>query len=301
MPYANCPSAACPIPRVAAIHDLSGFGRTSLTVAIPVLSSLGIQVCPLPTAVLSSQTSDVDDFCFVDLSTHMQDFLEHWKRLGLTFDAVYSGFLGSAGQAAVIRECIESCLIPGGLALVDPVLGDNGSLDPTMTPDIVKAMSGLIRHAHCITPNITEAAFLLKKTYPERPMPVSQMKEWLHALSALGPERVVITSAPLAGFVGKTVVVAFDARQNRYWKVVGERIPVFYPGTGDTFASVLCGSLLLGESLPSAMDRAARFVTRGIRATFGHNLPGRNGILLERVLPTLQAPLTNSTYSLQDE
>ena len=154
-----------PLQRVAAIHDLSGFGRASLTVVIPILASMGVQTCPLPTAVLSSQTSGVEGFTFHDLTAEMGPMLDHWQRMGLSFDAVYSGFLGNPLQLEIAARCIGHFLKPGGFALVDPVLGDNGTLDPTQTPEMVEAMRQLIGHAHVITPNLTEAAFLLDEPY----------------------------------------------------------------------------------------------------------------------------------------
>ena len=130
-----------PVLRVAAIHDLSGFGRASLTVAIPILATMGIQVCPLPTAVLSSQTGGgMTGFTFLDLTDQMGPMMDHWASLGLKFDAVYSGFLGSPDQSELASRCIREFRAPGGIAVVDPVLGDNGQLDPTQTPEMVEAM-----------------------------------------------------------------------------------------------------------------------------------------------------------------
>ncbi len=314
-----------PALRIAAVHDLSGFGRTSLTVVIPVFSAMGIQVCPLPTAVLSTQTSGVSDFCFVDLSAAMRDFLGHWRRMGLRFDAVYSGFLGSAGQADTVMECIEHCLEKDGLVVVDPVLGDNGRLDPTMSMEMVECQRRLITRAHCITPNLTEAALLLGEPFPpeaeaayrsvrhvgaerggglkagaESGLEVEKVKDWLRRLSAVGPDMAIMTSVPLLGG-GLSSVVAYHREQDRFWKVDCEYIPAFYPGTGDTFTSVLTACLMQGDSLPIAMDRAVQFVTMGIRATFGYKLPGTDGILLEKVLGTLNLPFTNSRYELLEE
>lgn len=289
-----------PVPRVAAVHDLSGFGRTSLTVVIPILSAMGIQVCPMPTAVLSTHTTEFTGFSFHDLTGEMRRFLEHWLRLGLTFEAVYSGFLGAPEQAAVVEETILRCRAEGGLAVVDPVLGDNGRLDPTMTPAMVECMRRLVRRADCITPNYSEAGWLLEEDYrPEISMPELQRR--LERLTAMGPRMAVITSAPVASRPGHTSVVGYHSEQGRFWKVDCPYIPAFYPGTGDCFASVLTGSLLQGDSLPLAMDRAVQFVTLGIRATFGHSLPSREGILLERVLDTLRAPVTIAGYELLED
>ena len=286
-----------PVPRVAAIHDLSGFGRTSLTVAIPILSAMGFQVCPLPTAVLSTHTVEFTDFTLLDLTAEMSRVLDHWETLGLTFEAVYSGFMASDAQMTSVARCIERCLAPQGLAVVDPVLGDNGVLDPTMTPAMVERMRWLISHAQVITPNFTEVAFLLGEPCRDR-ADAELVKEWLARLADMGPGVVVATSVPGAQPSAHTAVVAYHREQNRYWKVECPYIPAHYPGTGDAFASVLTGSLLQGDSLPIAIDRAVHFVTMGIRATFGHNLPTREGILLERILPTLNAPFTVSGTEL---
>lgn len=290
-----------PLIRVAAIHDLSGFGRTSLAVIIPILSSMGIQVCSLPTAVLSSETGAFDDFMFVDLTHAMGGFLDHWDTLGATFDSVYSGFLGSPAQVDLVARCIDNNLAPGGLAVVDPVLGDNGALDPTMSMDMVERMRWLVSHAHCITPNLTEAAYLLDAPYPERPLEVAELRDWLMRLTAMGPDMAIITSVPLEEAAHKSIVAAYDKGRGMFWKIACDYIPAFYPGTGDIFASVVTGSLLRGDSLPMAIDRAVQFVTLGIRATFGHNLPTRNGILLERVLQSLYLPMTSSTYTILEE
>ena len=286
-----------PVPRVAAIHDLSGFGRTSLTVAIPILSSMGIQVCPLPTAVLSTHTVEYTDFTLLDLTPEMGPILDHWERLGLHFEGVYSGFMASDAQMAFVARCIQRCLAPDGLAVVDPVLGDNGVLDATMTPAMVERMRWLISFADVITPNFTEVAFLLGETWRDQ-ISKPMLKDWLKRLAQMGPGVVVSTSVPDAQRPNGMSVVAYHREQERFWKVDCPYIPAHYPGTGDAFASVLTGSLLQGDCLPLAMDRAVQFVTLGIRATFGHGLPTREGILIERILENLRAPISASSYEL---
>jgi pyridoxine kinase len=279
------------VPRAAAIHDLSGFGRTSLTVVIPILSAMGVQVCPMPTAVLSTHTTEFTGFSFLDLTGEMRKFIAHWETLGLRFDAVYSGFLASPGQMELVAECIERCLLPGGLAIVDPVLGDNGRLDPTMTPEMVKAMRRLVGKAHCITPNYSEACWLLDVPYTPRTS-MGKIRERLLRLTDMGPEIAVVTSVPVAGRGKNYAVAAYHRGQKRFWKVDFPYIPEYYPGTGDMFASVLTGGLLQGDSLPLAMDRAVYFVSQSIRATLGHEEPNRHGILLERTLGILHSPMT---------
>ena len=169
------------VSRVAALHDLSGFGRTSLTVAIPILSSLGLQVCPVPTALLSTHTVEYTDYTLLDLTDEMGRILDHWEALKLRFEAVYSGFMACPAQMDHVARCIDRCLAPGGLAVVDPVLGDNGVLDPTMTPEMVARMRWLVGKAHVITPNFTEAAFLLDEPCLNHITP-RLLCDWLHRL-----------------------------------------------------------------------------------------------------------------------
>ncbi len=289
-----------PVPKVCAIHDLSGFGRTSLTVVIPILSVMGIQVCPMPTAVLSTHTTEFTGFSFCDLANEMRKFLAHWRELDLHFDAVYSGFLGSPEQMEVVEDTISHCKMADGLAVVDPVLGDNGKLDPTMTKEMVDRMRKLVAYADCITPNHSEACWLLGVEYTNH-ISIQTAKERLQRLTDLGPRIAIITSTPINTRPNFSSVVAYDREQQRFWRVDCPYIPAFYPGTGDTFASVLTGSLLLGDSLPLAMDRAVQFVSVGIRATFGHSEPRCHGILLERVLDTLRAPITGASYELLED
>ena len=269
-----------PVPRIAAIHDMSGFGRTSLTVAIPILSCMGIQVCPMPTAVLSTHTVEFTDYTLCDLTPELGGILDHWERLGLHFDGVYSGFMASPEQMDSAARCIRNCLAPGGLAVVDPVLGDNGILDPTMTPEMVEKMRWLISCADIITPNITEVALLLDEPFTPRISP-EEIKGRLRRLSAMGPQTVVATSVPLlegGRDPGQnTSVIAYERDEDRFWRIDCAYIPAHYPGTGDTFSSVLTGSLIQGDSLSIALDRAVQFVTLGIRATFGQGLPSREG------------------------
>ena len=284
------------IQRVAAIHDLSGFGGGSLSAVIPILSAMGIQVCTLPTAILSTHTGGLSNFHFRDLTSDMRCIVDHWRQLALTFDGIYSGFLGSSEQIEIVRDFIGSFRKDSTLVVVDPVLGDDGKLYDTMGSCMVEGMRSLVASANVITPNITEAALLLGTTEP----PVSgtaEIKTWARALTDLGPSCVIITSVPEEHGRG-TSVVAFDKEADRFWKVACPYIPACYPGTGDIFASVITGSLLQGDSLPLSLDRAVQFVSMAIRATFGHNFPEREGVFLERVLPSLNAPVSMSSFEL---
>ncbi|MGQ7870786.1 pyridoxamine kinase [Sunxiuqinia sp. sy24] len=286
------------VPRIAAIHDLSGFGRASLTVVIPILSSMGVQVCPLPTAVLSSHSA-YDDFHTVDLTKELQPMINHWKRLQLDFDAIYSGYLGAAEQVDTVKQFIRDFSGNKPLVVVDPVLGDNGALYSAYTPAMVTKMKELVTLADVITPNLTEAAFLLGEEH-QLAIELSEIKQWARRLAEMGPEKVIITSVPDQMKNNNTSVVAFNKKDNRFWRVSCDYIPAHYPGTGDAFASVMVGSLLQGDSLPIALDRAVQFIALGVRATFGYNGRATEGILLEKVLPSLNAPVQMSSYQLLD-
>jgi len=286
-----------PVPRVAAIHDLSGFGRASLTVIIPVLATMGIQVCPLPTAVFSTHTGGFEGYRFTDLSAQMRDTIEHWRDLDLRFDAVYSGFLGSSNQIDIVCEAIEAFASDERLVLVDPVMGDDGEPYGPVRPDLIEGMRRLIRKAGIITPNFTEACFLLDRPYRKR-IRTGELKDWLVQLAEFGPSVAIVTSVPLDPGNGRSAVVAYNRADGRFWKVDCAFVPASYPGTGDAFASATLGGLLQGDSLPIALDRAVQFVTLAVKASFGYDLPSREGVLLERVLSNLRAPLASMTYEL---
>ena len=285
-----------PVKKIAAIHDLSGYGRSSLTVVMPILSAMGIYVCPLPTAVLSTNSS-FKDFHFVDMTAHMQPILDHWKRLELKFDGIYSGFLGSPQQTKIVASMIHDFSTTETLVMVDPVLGDNGSLYGPFDQEMVNSMKELICEAKIITPNLTEACFLLDEPYNPL-LDLKTIKAYARRLAEKGPTTVIITSVADKG--SDSAVVAFDAANDRFWKVACHYLPAEYPGTGDTFSSVICGALLQGDSLPIALDRAIHFVSYGVRATFGYEHDVREGILQERILKSLETPVQISSYELLD-
>ena len=286
-----------PIPKVAAIHDLSGFGRSSLTVVIPILSAMGVQVCPLPTAVLSTH-SGISDYKFFDLTEGMRSFVEHWKTLDIKFNAIYSGFLGSSEQIDIVKDMITSFNNKNQLIVIDPVLGDDGKLYGPFEVDMVDQMRSLISYADIITPNLTEAALLLNKTY-HTDVTEKEVKEWAYELSEKGPKTVIITSVPDIKNRKITSVIAYNKSDKRYWKVSCDYLPAVYPGTGDAFTSVIVGALLQGDSLPIALDRAVDFVSMGVRSTFGYSeYNNMEGFLLEKVLGCLSSSAHRWSYEL---
>lgn len=267
-------------PRTLAIHDLSGFGRCSLSVILPVLSGLGVQVCPVPTAILSTHTGGLGEVELWDLSGYIRPTLEHYKRLALDFECVYSGFLSNEGQIDHCLECLGS--YPGALHVVDPVMGDYGKPYRTITPQMQKRMGELVRAADVVTPNLTEAYILLGREYVHEPLTVSAAKSLLARLSELGPSSVVVTGVELVS--GGLCNIGYDRDRSAFWRLDCDYVPVSYPGTGDLFCSVLTGGLLTGDSLPLAMDRATRFVELTIKTTYSYGSDPRYGVMLEKTL-----------------
>ena len=270
-----------PIKRIAAIHDLSGYGRCSLTVALPVLSVMGAQCCSLPAAYLSSHTG-FSGFTFHDMTDEMTPALDHWKSLGLRFDAIYSGFLGSARQMEIVRRAKE--LFPEALLVVDPVMGDHGVPYKTYTPDMCANMAALAGHADLIVPNLTEAAIILGRPYETAPKTAEDAYEWLEALSG-GKRGVVLTGLSLCeGDIG---LGWLDAGSGTRGVIQHPFIGGEYHGTGDLFASVMVGALLQGAPLPEAADRAARFIGDCARLSAEEGAGKCDGVRFEPLLGQL--------------
>ena len=261
------------IPICAAIHDLSCYAKSSLTVVLPTLEVLGVETCPLPTALLSSQTDGFESYYFRETTEDMASILGSWRELGLSFDAVYSGFLGSDVQAALVASFIESQRQQGNpLVLVDPVLGDDQSLYGPIEGSHVQAMKALIQRADIITPNTTEAALLLERPF-ETIFTVEKIKAWAKELSQQSGAKVVITSVP---FGETTAVVASDG--NDQFLLPYEPIHVSYPGCGDLFSSILLGLLLGKEHFQSAVEGAVSYTSLAIGRSLQAGYPMRHGV-----------------------
>ncbi len=309
-----------PMLRVAAIHDLSGFGRCALTVVIPVMSAMGIQVCPLPTAILSTHSGGFDGFTFQDLTEGMKPYAAHWKSLGIDFDCIYSGFLGSLAQIATVAQFIDDFGSCGRqLVVVDPVMGDDGVLYKTYTLKMQEEMKRLVKKANVVTPNYTEACFLTGGKYSEAPVTIDIIKKMLCDICDIGPEMAVITNVRLEAEAGMPLqaglrlseipgaekkhtklpsknsdngkYIALNAgytrMDDRYHFIAFKPVTANYPGTGDLFASVLTGNLMKGCTLEEAMKKATEFVSYTAALTYSCSTPEREGVMLERALHLL--------------
>jgi len=271
--------------KIVAIHDMSCFGRASLTVVIPIISSMGIQVCPIPTAILSAHTQ-YEGFESIDLTSFIPKVVEHWKKLDLTFEAVYSGFLASTQQMSIVVDIINNFKSKDGFVLIDPVLGDHGKLYHGFDEDMVCGMRNLCENADIITPNITEASFLLNHKL-ENTISISTAVLWCKELSKHGPNYVIITSAP-SKMTNMVATITYDRIKDKIWFVECPKVSASYPGTGDGFASVVVGSMLNGDSIEKAVSRAAYFIDAGINLTYDNSGKDIDGIFQEEVIPLLR-------------
>lgn len=267
--------------KVALINDLSGLGRCSLSVELPVLSVMGFECLLLPTAVLSNHTG-YDSYFLHSLDDQMKPWMEEWKKQHVHCDAILTGFLGSAEQVKEVLHFFDLFQKKDTLCVVDPVLGDGGKLYSSCTKEQAERMKELCKRADVILPNLTEACLLCGRPW-RRDMPFSEMEEMAGELSRLGPQKVVIS-----GIEDREDVLdlVYEHNQPIHW-IRSRKTAAMRSGTGDLFASVLTGSLLQNEGLVRAVKRAGDFVRLALQKTEALHVPAEEGCAFELVLPAL--------------
>lgn len=269
--------------RAAAIHDISCFGKCSLTVALPILSAAGIETAVIPTAVLSTHTGGFANFTYRDLTVDMRLIMEHWKSLALCFDAVYSGYLGSFKQVAIVRDFIEMFRTEQTLVLVDPAMADGGTLYQTFEPPFVEEMKGLCAHADLVVPNMTEAAMMTGETYHDGPYEKPYIERLLRGLLSLGAQQAVLTGV---WFDEKQYGAACLSRgDNAPHYIFSPRVDGFYHGTGDIFASALLAARMNDRSLEDSARIAVDLTCGSILRTRAAGTELRYGVNFEEGLP----------------
>lgn len=269
--------------RVAAIHDISGFGKCSLTVALPIISAAGIEASAMPTAVLSTHTGGIAGYTYRDLTEDLRPFSKHWKSLGISFDAIYTGFLGSFEQLDIVSEFFDMFRESDNLILVDPVMADNGELYKIFTPEFAQGMSELCKKADIIVPNLTEAALILGEKYNSGPYTKEYIEETLKKLSDLGPKQVVLTGV---FFDEKELGTAtYDKTTGTVGYAFSQKIDGYYHGTGDVFASALLSAILNNFNLNDSAQIAVDFTTESIRRTAEAKTDIRFGVNFEQSIP----------------
>ncbi len=269
------------IKKVAVINDLSGASRCSLTTAIPVISSLGINPCVMPTALLSNHTGHSEYF-FKDLTDEMSEFLKMWKKMDLSFDTIYSGFLGSEKQIEIVKDFIKDFSSEKTKIIIDPVMGDNGEIYSTYTDEMCKKMKNLISDADIITPNLTEACVLCGIDYVGEHPSDEVLFKIADKLCSMGPESVIITGCKDDNTISNAVYS--EGRMKKFSSLL---IPKYFTGTGDAFASLIAGLVTLGKSIFEATDFATDFIHKcsAYSLTIGQSV--NEGIACEKFLPLL--------------
>ena len=274
------------LPRVAAVHDMCGYGKCSLGIAIPVLSAAGIDVCPVPTSLFSAHTR-FPKFYMHDTTPMLGDYLDAWREEGIELDGVYSGFLGSAEQVDAILRLYRE--YPDALRIVDPVMGDGGAKYPTYTDEMCEAMKGLVDGADLLTPNLTEASILTGIHYEGQDVDEAYVRRVMDALFDMGAKSVVIK-----GIVheGEQVIRNYVAvRGADMEEVSGELLPYMLHGTGDLFASGLTAAIYAGESLAASVEFACALVRHAMQITPDQPDYQVRGVSFESVLGDVTALL----------
>ncbi|MBM6699873.1 bifunctional hydroxymethylpyrimidine kinase/phosphomethylpyrimidine kinase [Bifidobacterium pullorum subsp. saeculare] len=252
------------IPRVAAVHDMCGYGKCSLTAAIPILSAAGCDVCPVPTALFSAHTM-YRDYTFHDTTEILPAYLDAWRKENVDLDGVYSGFLGSAEQVALIQRLYRE--YPHALRLVDPVMGDGGKMYPTYTAELCEATKALADGADVLMPNLTEASILTGRDYPGQDLDDAGVDAMLGALLDMGAKNVVLKGIDRGDGMLRNFVASASAGVAAKVENAHVKLPYMIHGTGDAFASALCGAVMAGKGLAESAHVAGEFVRHAMEST----------------------------------
>lgn len=266
--------------RIAAIHDISGIGKCSLTAALPVISAAGIEAAALPTAVLSTHTGDIKGFTYRDLTSDIQPIAEHWKNLGIEFDGIYSGFLGSTEQVELVSDFIDTFASNETTVLIDPAMADGGKMYKTFRDGFCDEMKKLCRKADIIVPNITEGAFLTGTDYLEPPYNEEYITSLLNSLSELGVPMIVLTGVSFNN--NETGCAVYYSGKTEFFFT--PCYPGLYYGTGDIFASALFGAYLRGKDIFKSASIALDFTCDAIKRTYDAGTDTRFGVNFEKGL-----------------
>lgn len=268
--------------RIAVINDVTGFGRCSVSVALPIISAMKIQCCPLPTAILSANTA-FPNFFFDDYTPRMRAYMNHWKELNIEFDGICTGFLGSKEQIDIVIEFIEMFKKNNTTVIVDPVMGDYGKLYSTYTKEMCDEMKRLMKYADLMTPNLTEACRLLDIPYPNRTLTPNELEDIAKNLCSHGPQKIVIT-----GLQNNGNIQNFIYEIGKPSTIINvEKIGEDRSGTGDVFTSIVAANTVNGGDLVNSVEKATKFISKTIAYTAKINTPVDDGICFEEYLTEL--------------
>lgn len=269
--------------RILTVQDISCVGKCSLTVALPIISAMGVEAAILPTAVLSTHTM-FQNFTVKDLTDQVQPIAAHWKQEGITFDALYTGYLGSFEQIDLMKELFDTFRTADNFTFVDPAMADNGKLYPAFDEAFAKYMATLCAKADIIVPNVTEACFMTGTPYCAEP-DEAYVRELLVKLADLGANISILTGVGLAP--GKTGAMGYDRRTGEFWHYCHDKLPVSFHGTGDIFSSTCVGALSRGLDWKQAVQIAADYTAECIRLTLEDPAKPWYGVNFEQAIPYL--------------
>lgn len=275
--------------RIVTIQDISCVGKCSLTVALPIISAMGIETAVIPTAVLSTHTA-FKNFTYRDLTGDLPKIAKHWKQEKFNFDGIYTGYLGSIEQIDILKEFFKQFKTPDNFIFIDPVMADNGKLYAGFDANFVKEMKKFCKMADIIVPNLTEASYMLEKEYKEI-YSEQEIKDILIELSNLGPKYVVLTGVSFKD--NKLGVMSYNKETNEFFTYFKEKIPAKYHGTGDIFASTLVGAITNNNTLEEGLKIAVDYVWETINDTYKTNKKDAYGVNFETKIPYLINRISN--------
>ena len=275
--------------RIVTIQDISCVGKCSLTVALPIISAMGIETAVIPTAVLSTHTA-FKNFTYRDLTNDLPKIAKHWKQEKFDFDGIYTGYLGSIEQIDMLKEFFKQFKTSNNFVFIDPVMADNGKLYAGFDEKFVKEMKELCKMADIIVPNLTEASYMLEKEYKEN-YSEQEIKDMLIELSFLGPKYVVLTGVSFNE--NKLGVMSYNKETNEFFTYFKEKIPAKYHGTGDIFASTLVGAITNNNTLEEGLEIAVDYVWETINDTYKTNKKDAYGVNFETKIPYLINRISN--------
>ena len=268
--------------KIAVINDFSGFGRCSIAVALPLISHLGIQCCPLPTAIFSNHTG-FSSYYFEDCTESMAPYMAEWKKLELEFEGILTGFLGSVRQIGLVEDFLTGFTTGRTTVIIDPVMGDYGRPYATYTPELCREMKRLVRHADVLTPNLTEACILLDRPYKEK-FSEAELKDMAVRLCDQGPEKVVFTGVDRGAFLENYCY----ERGGGGAVVRTRRVAPQRSGTGDVFSSIVAAGAVQGVPFGQCVRTAADFIKRCLLRSSELDIPTTDGVCFEEVIQTLR-------------
>ena len=269
--------------RIVTIQDISCVGKCSLTVALPIISAMGIETAVIPTAVLSTHTA-FKNFTYRDLTNDLPKIANHWKQEKFEFDGIYTGYLGSIEQIDMLKEFFKQFKTSENFIFIDPVMADNGKLYAGFDTNFVKEMKKLCKTADVIVPNLTEASYMLETEYKES-YSEQEIKNMLIELSNLGPKYVVLTGVSFKK--NELGVMSYNKETNKFFTYFKEKVPAKYHGTGDIFASTLVGAITNNSTLEDSLKIAVDYVWETINDTYKTNKEDVYGVNFETKIPYL--------------